>query len=216
VPTIPAGLPSELLCRRPDVASAEAQLSAVKFDVSSARAAMFPSIQLTGNGGFESVALASLFQPQSLFYNAAVGITQPITNEYQLQAQLDLQRATYGELLQNYRRTVVSAFQNVEDALVAYAKDAEQERLQREAVMSARRAFELSQTQLRGGIIDVTTLLQVEQTLFTAEIAYAQIRQARLQAAVSLYQALGGGWHKPADAAIAEVASVWEVKAKTP
>ncbi len=216
VPTIPAGLPSELLCRRPDIASAEAQLSTVKFDVSSARAAMFPSIQLTGNGGFQSVALASLFQPQSLFYNAAVSVTQPITNEYQLQAQLDLQRATYGEYLQDYRKAIVSAFQNVEDALIAYSKDAEQERLQREAVMSARRAFQLSEAQLKGGIIDVTTLLQVQQTLFTAEIAYAQIRQARLQAAVTLYQALGGGWYKPSDAAIAEVASVIEVKARMP
>jgi outer membrane protein TolC len=177
---------------------------------------MFPSIQLTGSGGFESIALASLFQPQSLFYNTAVSVTQPITNEYQLQAQLDLQRATYGELLQDYRKAIVSAFQNVEDALIAYSKDAEQERLQHEAVLSARRAFELSEAQLKGGIIDVTTLLQVEQTLFTAEIAYAQIRQARLQAAVTLYQALGGGWYKPSDAAIAEVASVIEVKARVP
>lgn len=216
VPRIPPGLPSELLCRRPDIASAEAQLSAQKFDVSSARAAMFPTIQLTGSGGFQSVALASLFQPGNLFYNAAVGITQPITNEYQLKAQLDLQRATYGELLQTYQKAIVSAFQNVEDALIAYSKDAEQERLQHEAVLSARRAFQLSQQQLRGGVIDVTTLTQIQQTLFTAELAYAQIRQARLQSAVSLYQALGGGWYKPGDAAIAEVASVIEVKARTP
>jgi len=216
VPVIPAGLPSELLCRRPDVASAEAQLSQAKFNVSAARAAMFPTIQLTGAGGFQSVALASLFQPQSLFYNMAVGVTQPITNEYQLQATLDLDRATYGELLQDYRKAIVSAFQNVEDSLIAYTKDAEQERLQHQAVLSARRAFQLSEEQLKGGIIDVTTLLTVEQTLFAAELAYAQIRQTRLQAAVSLYQALGGGWYKPSDAAIAEVASVLEVKARTP
>ncbi len=216
VPAIPAGLPSELLCRRPDIASAEAQLSAAKFDVSSARAAMFPTITLTGAGGFQSTALAALFQPQSLFYNAAVGITQPLTNEYQLKAMLDLNRATYGELLQTYRKAIVSAFQNVEDALIAYTKDAEQERRQYEAVVSARRAFKLSEDQLKGGIIDVTTLLQVEQTLFTAEIAYAQIRQTRLMDAVSVYQALGGGWYKPGDAAIAEVASVIELKARTP
>ena len=116
-------------------------------------------------------------------------------------------------MLQSYRKAIVSAFQNAEDALVGYQKDAEQERLQYRAVLSARRAFELSEAQLKGGIIDVTTLLQVQQTLFTAEIAYAQARLARLQAAVSLYQALGGGWMKPGDAAIAEVLSVWEVKA---
>ena len=216
VPAIPSGLPSDLLCRRPDIASAEAQLSAVKFNVSSARAAMFPAIQLTGQGGFQSAALASLFQPQSAFYNMAVGITQPITNEYGLQAQLDLQKATYGELLQTYRKTIFSAFQNVESTLIAYKKDAQQERLQHEAVISARRAFELSEQQLKGGIIDVTTLLQVQQSLFTSEIAYAQIRQTRLLDAVSLYQALGGGWYKPGGAGIAEVASVIEVKAKTP
>jgi outer membrane protein, multidrug efflux system len=216
VPAIPSGLPSDLLFRRPDIASAEAQLSAAKFNVSSARAAMFPSIQLTATGGFQSNALATLFQPQNAFYNLAAGITQPITNEYQLQAQLDLNRSTYGELLQTYRKTIVTAFQNVESALIAYAKDAQQERLQKEAVDSARRAFQLSEEQLRGGIIDVTTLLQVQQTLFTAEIAYAQIRELRLQDAVTLYQALGGGWYKPSNSGIANVASVIEVKAKVP
>ena len=216
VPAIPSGLPSDLLCRRPDIASAEAQLSAAKFNVSSARAAMFPSIQLTGQGGLQSAALASLFQPQSAFYNMAAGVVAPITNEYGLQAQLDFEKATYGELAQTYRKAVFSAFQNVESTLIAYRKDAEQERLQHAAVTSARRAFELSEQQYRGGIVDVTTLLQVEQTLFQAEIAYAQIRQTRLMDTVSLYQALGGGWYKPGDAGIAEVASVIEVKAKTP
>jgi NodT family efflux transporter outer membrane factor (OMF) lipoprotein len=216
VPFIPAGLPSELLCRRPDIADAEAQLSAQKFTVSSARAAMFPSIQLTGAGGFQSVALASLFQPQSLFYNMAVGITQPLTNLYQLQATLDQDRARYGELLEDYRKAIISAFQDVEDSLIALQKNTEQERLQREAVKSARRAYELSEAQLRGGIIDVTTLLQVQQTLFVAENNLALVRQSRLQAAVSLYQALGGGWYKPSDSAIAEVPSLLEIKARTP
>jgi outer membrane protein, multidrug efflux system len=216
VPSIPPGLPSELLCRRPDIANAEALLSAEKFTVSSARAALFPSIQLTGVGGFQSVALASLFQPQNLFYNAMVGITQPLTNAYQLQAILDQNRARYGELLEDYRRVIISAFQDVEDSLIAYQKDAEQERLQRMAVTSARRAYDISQAQLRGGIIDVTTLLQIQQTLFTAENALALVRQSRLQAAVSLYRSLGGGWYKPGDSGIAEVPSLIEVKAKTP
>jgi NodT family efflux transporter outer membrane factor (OMF) lipoprotein len=216
VPAIPAGLPSDLLCRRPDIASAEAQLAAQKFDVSSARAQMFPTIQLTGAGGFQSVALASLFQPQNAAYNAAVSITQPLTNLYGLQANLDFNKALYGELLADYRQAIIAAFQDVEDQLIAYQKDAETERLQLQAVTSARNAFRLSEAQLRGGIIDVTTLLQVEQTLFAAEIAYAFDRQARLQAAVSLYQALGGGWYKPPNSGFADVASVIEVKAKTP
>jgi outer membrane protein, multidrug efflux system len=216
VPIIPAGLPSELLCRRPDIANAEALLAAEKFTVSSARAQLFPSIVLTGTGGFQSVALASLFQPQSLFYNTAVSITQPITNAYQLRAILDQDRARYGELLEDYRKSIISAFQNVEDALIAVRMTAEQERIQKLAVMSARKAFEFSEAQLRGGIIDVTTLLQVQQTLFVAENAYALVRLARLQAAVSLYQALGGGWYKPSDSGIAEVPSFVGVKATTP
>jgi outer membrane protein, multidrug efflux system len=216
VPSIPAGLPSELLCRRPDIARAEAQLSAQKFAVSSARAQLFPSIQLTGAGGFQSVALASLFQPQSVFYNIAAGVTQPLTNLYQLQANLDQNRARYGELLEDYRRAIISAFQDVEDQLIALQKNSEQERLQRQAVTSARRAYEISQAQLRQGIIDVTTLLQVQQTLFVAENNLALVRQSRLQAAVSLYQALGGGWYKPGESAIAEVPSILEIKARTP
>jgi multidrug efflux system outer membrane protein len=216
VPTIPAGLPSELLCRRPDIAFNEALLSSAKFTTAAARAALFPSIQLTGAGGFQSMALASLFQPQSLFYNAAVGITQPLTDLYRLQAIVDQDRARYGELLDNYRQAIISAFQNVEDALIAVQKNAEQERAQQLAVQSARKAYEISQTQLQGGIIDVTTLLQVQQTLFTAENALAVVRQSRLQAAVTLYQALGGGWYKPGDSAIAEVPSILEIKARTP
>jgi outer membrane protein, multidrug efflux system len=216
VPAIPSGLPSDLLCRRPDIAQAEAQLAADKFNVSSARAAMFPSIQLTGQGGLQSAALASLFQPQSAFYNLAAGIVQPITNQYGLQATLDLDKATYAADLNAYRKAIFTAFQNVESTLIAVKKDAEQEQRQHEAVVSARRAFDLSEQQLRGGIIDITTLLQVEQTLFQAEIAYAQIRQTRLMDAVSLYQALGGGWYKPDGTGVAEAASVIAVKAKAP
>ncbi|MFT4080470.1 efflux transporter outer membrane subunit [Rhodomicrobium sp.] len=216
VPQIPAGLPSELLCRRPDIADAEATLAAQRFAVSKARAAMFPSIQLTGAGGFQSAALASLFQPQSTFYNAAAGLTQPITNMVELQATLDQNRALYTELLATYKKTIIAAFQDVEDALVAYRKTAEQERLQREAVQAARRAYEISQAQLQGGIIDITTLLSIQQTLFSAENSLALVRQARLEAAVSLYRALGGGWSKPEGVTLAEVPSLIDVKRATP
>ncbi len=211
VPRIDSGLPSELLCRRPDIAEAEARLAQASFNTSQARAALFPSIQLTGNGGFQSIALSSLFQPQSLFYNAAVSITQPITNLYQLQATVDQNKARYAELLENYRQAIIASFRDVDDALVAYRKNAEQERLQQDAVKSARRAFEITENQLRGGVIDLTTLLMVQTTLFNAENALALVRLSRLQAAVTLYRALGGGWQKPAAAGIAEVPSLIDV-----
>ncbi len=217
VPTIPAGLPSELL--------AAGRTSPITKRFSLPRSSQPPqpaprSFRRSSSTVAPAVSKAwrwaSLFQPQSLFYNAAVGITQPLTDLYRLQAIVDQDRARYGELLDNYRQAIISAFQNVEDALIAVQKNAEQERAQRLAVQSARKAYEISQTQLQGGIIDVTTLLQVQQTLFTAENALALVRQSRLQAAVTLYQALGGGWYKPGDSAIAEVPSILEIKARTP
>ena len=205
VPRLASGLPSDLLQQRPDIAAAEAKLAAVRFDVSAARAALFPSIKLTGEGGFESTALKALFRPDSLFYQMAAGLTQPLLSAYSLRAQVDFDRARYMELLEGYRKTIIASFQDVEDALVAYQKTAEQETLQRAAVTSARRAYEISDARMKSGVIDLTTLLSVQRTLFTAEDAMAETRLARLLAAVSLYKALGGGWHRPDDAAVAKV-----------
>lgn len=205
VPGISAGLPSDLLTQRPDIAAAEAQLAAARFDVSAARAALFPSIKLTGEGGFESTALKALFRPDSLFYQMAAGLTQPLLSAYSLEAKLEADRARYMELLQNYRKTIISSFQDVEDALTAYRKTAEQEKLQRDAVTSARRAYEISEAQLQSGVIDLTTLLSVQRTLFSAEDAMAEVRLNRLIAAVSLYKALGGGWQRPDDTEVAQV-----------
>lgn len=205
VPSIAAGLPSDLLHQRPDIAAAEANLAAARFDVSAARAALFPTIQLTGQGGFESTALRALFRPDSLFYQMSAGLTQPILNAYALRAQVDFDRARYAELLETYRLAIISAFRDVEDALIAYKKTSEQERLQRTAEAAARRAYEISEAQLRSGVIDLTTLLNIQQNIFDAEDALAQARLARLQAVLSLYRAIGGGWHRPFDTEIATV-----------
>jgi multidrug efflux system outer membrane protein len=205
IPVVRAGLPSELLTRRPDIASAEAALSAARFNVQSARAAMLPSIKLTGDGGFTSTALRTLFTPQNTFYDMAAGLTMPLLNQFQLQAQVDLDRARYMELLENYRKAIISAFRDVEDQLTACKKLAEQERLQQDAVRSARKAYEISSAQLRSGVIDITTLISVQQTLFNAEDAMAQVRLSRLQAVVALYQALGGGWERPLDTEVAQL-----------
>lgn len=194
LPRVTPGLPSELLTRRPDIREAEAQLAAADANVYAARAALLPTIELTGQGGYQSAALKTLFTPQSAFYAAAVSLAQPIFDGYRLQGLLDLEKGRQEELLQLYRRTVISAFADVENALVAVAQSAERERLQRQALASARRAFELSEERLREGTIDVITLLNTQQTLFQAQDAVAQARLARLQALVSLFQALGGGW----------------------
>jgi NodT family efflux transporter outer membrane factor (OMF) lipoprotein len=199
IPAVTPGLPSDLLTQRPDIREAEAQLAAANANVESARAAFFPSIQLTGQGGYQSSILQNLMRPEAAFFSLAAGVTQPIFDGALLQGQFDLQRGKQDELLQNYRKAVINAFTDVEKALVAVQQTAEQERLQREVVRSSRRAFEIAEQRLREGTVDLVTVLQTQQTLFQALDNLAQVRLARLQAVVSLFQALGGGWQPPVE-----------------
>jgi multidrug efflux system outer membrane protein len=194
IPRVTPGLPSELLIQRPDIRLAEAQLASADASVESARAAFFPSISLTGQGGFQSSALKLLFTPEAAFYQVAANLTQPIFDGGRLQGQLELEESRQLEFLQNYRRSVVSAFGDVERALIAIADTAERERLQRQVVASSRRAFDIAETRLREGTFDLVTVLQTQQTLFQAQDNLAEARLARMQAILSLFQALGGSW----------------------
>jgi outer membrane protein, multidrug efflux system len=193
-PRVTPGLPSDILTQRPDVRQAEAQLASANYNVESARAAFFPTIQLTAETGFESVALRSLFGPGAWFYTAAASATQPIFHGGQLIGQLEQQLGLQKQFLESYRKSVISAFTDVEKALIAIQETTRQERLQAEAVAASRRAFELSEAQLKAGTVNLITVLQTEQTLFTNLDVLAQVRIARFQAFISLYQALGGGW----------------------
>jgi NodT family efflux transporter outer membrane factor (OMF) lipoprotein len=202
IPRVTPGLPSELVAQRPDIRQAEAQLAAANANVQNARAQLLPSITLTGEGGYQSAVLKTLLRPESMFYTATAGLTQPIFEGGKLLGNLDLQKGVQDQLLQNYRKAVISAFTDVDKALIAVRETALAERLQQDVVNSSRRAFNLSDQQLRAGTLNLITLLQVEQTLFQAEDALAQAPLARLQAVVGLYQALGGGWlPKPMDTA---------------
>jgi outer membrane protein TolC len=183
-----------LLIQRPDIRRQEANLAAATANVGSARAQFFPSIQLTGQGGFQSAALASLFTPQAAFFSLAAGLTQPIFDGGRIQGNFDLTKAQQDELLQTYRKTVVSAFADVDNALVAVKQTGVRLRLQREVVTASRRAFQLAEQQLRAGTADIVTVLNTQLTLFQAEDSLSQAQLARLLAIVSLYQALGGGW----------------------
>src|SRR3954447_26035948 len=191
------GLPSDLLLQRPDIRETEAQLAAANANVQSARGALFPSISLTGQGGFVSTALNSLFMPQSAIYSVAANLTQPVFDVFRLLSQLDLQKGRRTELLQLYRKAILSGFTDVERALIAVRDLADQERLQTEVLATSRRAYELSETQLRAGTIDITTVLNTQRTLFQAQDQLVLVRLTRLQAIVSLFQALGGGWVLP-------------------
>jgi len=205
IPKVTPGLPSELLFQRPDIRQAEANLASRDANVVSARAAFFPTIQLTAVEGYENAALKALFNPQSFLYSIAAGLVQPILDGRKLEGQLELAEGQQQELLRAYCQTILTAFGDVEIALIAIADGAERERLQQQVVNSARQAFTISETRLREGTIDLVTLIQVQQTLFTAEDALVQARLARLQAVLSLFQALGGSWLPPGVGANANV-----------
>jgi NodT family efflux transporter outer membrane factor (OMF) lipoprotein len=194
VPRVPPGIPSQLLLRRPDIATAEAQLAAANASVYAARAAFFPNITLSAQGGVESLLLRTLFRSDAAFGQVAAGLTQPIFDGYNLQGQLELQQGKRAELLQTYRKAIIQAFTDVENALIAVEQTSRHERLETDVVTASRRAYELTSQQLREGTIDITTVLNTQLTLFQAQDTLSQIKLQRLEALVSLYQALGGGW----------------------
>jgi outer membrane protein TolC len=127
----------------------------------------------------------------------AASASQPLFHGGQLLGQLDQAEGKQLEMLQTYRKAVLSAFSDVEQALIAVQQEALRERYQREVVRAAQRAFDISRQRLQQGTLDMVTLTQTQQTLFTAQDLLAQIRLARLLAMVQLYQALGGGWSPP-------------------
>jgi len=197
IPRVTPGLPSELLNQRPDLRQAEAQLASANYDVQSARAAFFPTIELTGAAGFESKALHALFGPGAWFYTAAAGLTQPVFDGFLLEGQLELQLGLREQALQAYRKAVLSAFANVEQALIALQETTLQEQHQRAVVRASQTALDLSEQQLQLGTVNLVNLLQVEETLFQADDTLAQVQLSRLLAVVALFQALGGGWSPP-------------------
>jgi NodT family efflux transporter outer membrane factor (OMF) lipoprotein len=193
-PRVTPGLPSELLTQRPDIRRQEVQLASATANVGSARAQFFPSIQLTGQGGYQSSSLVSLFQPHAAFFSLVGGLTQPIFDGGVILGNFELTKAKQDELLQTYRKTVVSAFADVDNALVSIRETTEKLQLQREVLAASQRAFRLSEQQLKAGTADIVTVLNTQLTLFQAEDVLWQAQLARLLAIVSLYQALGGGW----------------------
>jgi len=207
VPRVTPGLPSQLITQRPDIRQAEANLASANANVHVARAAFLPSIQLTGEYGVMSTALKNLFTPQAIFYSVAAGLTQPIFHGGALQGQLDLARGRQEELLQDYRKAIISAFGDVERALIAVQDLGRQETLQRAVVASTRRAYELSESRLREGTADLVTVLITQQALFQAQDTLMNVRLSRLQSMVALFQALGGGWPAKREGFVAREAS---------
>jgi multidrug efflux system outer membrane protein len=200
-PTVPAGLPSELLTQRPDVVSAEQSLVAANARVSAARALYFPSISLTGLLGVASLDLDELFDDGSDTWNYAGSVTGPV---FQGGAVLGTNRqaeAQRRQLLANYEKTVQRAFADVDDALVATQTTAERSAAQRRQVEALRDYARLSRKRFEGGYSSYLEVLDAESSLFNAELLYSEGHRERLLAHVDLYKALGGGW---VDAAAAQ------------
>jgi outer membrane protein, multidrug efflux system len=195
VPTIDPGLPSTLLVRRPDLASAEAQLAAANADVAAARAAMLPTITLTGTAGLATAALTSVATSgATLAAGVAASLLQPIFDGGRLRGQKAVAESRERELVETYRKAILSAFADVEEALAGTTRLGQQEQLQAEVQTRAQESLRLADIRYKAGADDLLTMLDAQRTLFAAQDQLAQIQLNRLQAAVSLYKALGGGW----------------------
>lgn len=193
-PSIAAGVPSELLSRRPDIASAEARLAAAKANVTVARAAMLPSLTLSARLGSGAQTFDEVLR--SPFYTLTAGLTAPIFNKGRLAAERDRAKAEQDELLQRYRGAIVAGFADVEKALNSIDGVQQQRQWQDEEVRQARIAFDLAQNRYEAGAETLLSVLETQRALYAAQDQQVQLRLEGLQGRVALYRALGGGWQQ--------------------
>ena len=195
-PEVPAGIPSALLERRPDICEAEQNLIAANAQIGVARSAYFPQISLTGTAGFETPALTSLFTGPAGVWNFGASLTQPIFEGGRIKNNVRLTEAQRQQFLLSYQQTIQGAFRDVSNALVAYRKDREFRNQQEQLLKSAQDAAHLSEVRFKAGTTDYLEVLTNETNSFTAELGLAQAQGNELIALVQLYQALGGGWQQ--------------------
>lgn len=197
-PAVPAGLPSELLERRPDIAAAEASLAAANARIGVAKAAFFPAISLTGSFGTASGDVDRLFQGDSRLWSVGPSLYLPIFQGGRNQANLARSRAAYEEGVAQFRQRVLVAFREVQDALTATQQLADQAAAQERAVAAARRAGQLAQTRYDAGYVAFFEVIDAQRTVLSAERAATQLAAQRLVNSVALIKALGGGWERRA------------------
>jgi len=191
---IPAGLPSALLERRPDIQRAEQTLVAANAQIGVARAAYFPQIDLTGSGGFESVALLSLFTATNAIWTVAAAATQPVFTAGRTRSQVAVAEARRDEAVIAYQQTVRQAFREAADALIGYRKLREFREQQALLLASAQDARRLADIRYTGGATSYLEVLDADTRLFAAELGLADAELSELSAFVEIYRALGGGW----------------------
>jgi len=195
-PEVPAGLPSSLLERRPDIREAEAQLMSANAQIGVAKAAYFPAITLTGTGGVESVALSNLFTGPAGAWSFAGQLTQPLYAGSSLRGAVRLSEAQKDQAALTYQQTIQRAFSEVSDALIAYSKDQEFRKQQELLTNSAIDASRLSNLRYKGGAASYLEVLDAETRQYAAELTLAQARLNEMLDYVQLYHALGGGWEQ--------------------
>ena len=195
-PDVPAGLPSSLLERRPDIREAEAQLIAANAQIGVAKAAYFPDISLTATAGFQSSALTNLFTGPAGMWNFGGSLVQPLFAGGKIRSGVKYSEARQQEALLTYRQTIQQAFRGVSDALVEYRKDREFRQQQQQLVFSAQDAAQLSEVRYRGGAASYLEVLTNETNYFAAEQGLAQAQLNELVGLVRVYRSLGGGWQQ--------------------
>ncbi|HYJ45979.1 MAG TPA: TolC family protein [Pyrinomonadaceae bacterium] len=191
---MPAGLPSDLIERRPDIRSAEQELVAANLRIEVAKKAYFPRISLTGFLGFESTQLSNLFSPSRSVWGLLPQITQPIFTGGRLKSNVRFTQAQREFLVANYEKTIQTAFREVSDSLVAHRKVREVS-VQRDLLVNTLRdRSRLAYMRYNGGVSNLLEALDADRELFNAELSLAQARRDELLTVVQLYKALGGGW----------------------
>lgn len=193
-PQVPAGLPSSLIDRRPDIRQAEQELIAANAQIGAAKALYFPQITLTGLLGGQSRALSDLFTGPARLANIIPAANVPIFTAGRLRSNVRITEAQQREALAAYERTIQNAFREVSDALISYRKTSEQRTQQELLVKALTESDRLSRLRYRGGLDSYLQVLDAERNLFQGELLLAQLRRQELVSIVQLYRALGGGW----------------------
>ena len=199
-PLVPAGLPAELLQRRPDVMQAELQLAAATARIGQAKADRFPKISLTGILGVSSPQLSKLVNNETFFGVVGPGVAAPLINAQVLGFQQEASQAQAGQAVAQYEQTILVAFREVEDALVAVTTAVEQVKAQEKQVKALQSALRLANLRYTGGIANYLDVLIAQRNLFDAELSLASTRRLHLVSVVQLYKALGGGWSPTSNA----------------
>ncbi|MEO5346283.1 MAG: efflux transporter outer membrane subunit [Magnetococcus sp. YQC-9] len=193
VPVVPAGVPSDLLTRRPDIRRAEAELVAARADLNAARAALFPAFELTGERGYASKGLSELITPGNLLWKFGAAVTVNLFDHGKQRGAIEVAESGQQAAVAAYQKAILSALKDVEDNLAAIHWLAEQEKAQQQAEEASREVLRLAEVRYRAGAADFMIVLDAQRSLLQIQDELPQTRQARLNAAIGLFKALGGG-----------------------